>query len=83
MVMRAAQDLEVQEAGNLMIVEEPAGRGDVAQHVLPLGAFTDLLEVVVALVGEQVFAEFEHCTPQARRAPRDAAAARTAFMIGS
>jgi hypothetical protein len=83
MVMRAAQDLEVQEAGNLMIVEEPAGRGDVAQHVLPLGAFADFLKVVVALVGEQVFAEFEHCRPQARRAPRDVAAARTALMIGS
>ena len=60
MMVRAAQDLEVQQAGDLVIVEELAGRGDVAQHVLPLGAFADFLEVVVALVGEQVFAEFEH-----------------------
>ena len=82
-MVRAAQDLEVQQAGHLVIVEELAGRGDMTQHVLALGALADLLEVVVALVGEQVFAEFEHGRPQARRAPRDEAAASTALMIGS
>ena len=32
----------------------------MAEHVLALRALADLLEVVVALVGEQVLAELEH-----------------------
>jgi hypothetical protein len=71
MMMRAAQHFQVQQAGYLVIVEDLLSR-DVAEHVLALRALSDLLEVVVALVGEQVFAEFEHSRPQARRAPGDA-----------
>ena len=82
--MRAAQHLEMQHALQLVVVEIGRGRGDVAQHVLALRRLADLLEIVVTLVGKQVFAKFKHgFTLQARRwAPR-AAAARIALMIGS
>jgi len=32
----------------------------MAEHVLPLRRLADFLEVIVALVGENVFAEFQH-----------------------
>jgi hypothetical protein len=32
----------------------------MAEHVLPLCRLPDLFEVIVALVGENVFAEFQH-----------------------
>ena len=32
----------------------------MAEHVLALGALADLLEIVVALVGENVLAQFQH-----------------------
>ena len=40
----------------------------MAEHVLALRALADLLEIVVALVGENVFAQFQHDVLQARRA---------------
>ena len=56
----------------------------MAEHVLALRRFADLVEIVVALVGENVLAEFEHgSSSQARRSDRRAAAARMALMIGS
>ena len=56
----------------------------MAEHVLPLSRLANLLEIVVALVGENVFAQFKHKSPfQARRSARRAAAARMALMIGS
>ena len=40
----------------------------MAEHVLPLSRLANLLEIVVALVGENVFAQFKHKSPfQARR----------------
>ena len=82
--MGAAQDLEMQHALQLVVVEIGRGRGDVAEHVLALGRLADLLEIVVALVGENVLAQFKHGSPfQARRSVARAAAARMALMIGS
>ena len=42
----------------------------MAEHVLPLGRLADLLQVVVALVGENVLAQFKHgsCPSGAPRA---------------
>ena len=80
----AAQNLEMQHALQLVVVEIGRGRGDVAEHVLTLGRLADLLEIVVALVGENVLAKFKHGSPlQARRSAPRAAAARIALMIGS
>ena len=85
MVVRAAQHLEVQEACDLVVVEVGGRAGDVAEHVLALRRLADLVEIVVALVGEVFLAELQHGSlPQARRAPWTApAAARTALMMGS
>ena len=60
MGMGAAQDFQMEEVGKPVIVIIRRGAGDMAQHVLPLRRLTDFLEVVVALVGENVFAEFQH-----------------------
>ena len=57
----------------------------MAEHVLALRRLADLLEIVVALVGEDVLAKFEHGrTPSgalARRRRRRRT--RMALMIGS
>ena len=55
----------------------------MAEHVLTLGALADLVEIVVALVGEDVLAQFQHGNLLYALARRDAAAASTALMIGS
>ena len=56
----------------------------MAEHVLTLRRLADLLEIVVALVGENVLAKFQHGQAlQARLAPPPAATARIALMIGS
>jgi hypothetical protein len=82
--VRAAQHLEIQHALKLVIVEIGRGRGDVPEHVLALRALADFLEIVVALVGEDILAKFEHGkTLQARSAPPRAATERMALMIGS
>jgi hypothetical protein len=60
MVARAAQDLEVEEARELVVVEIGRRSGDVADHVLALRRLADLVEVLVALVGKVFLAEFQH-----------------------
>ena len=60
MRMRAAQDFQVQQVSEAVIVIIRRGAGDVPQHVLPLRRLADFYEIVVALVGEDVFAEFQH-----------------------
>jgi 16S rRNA A1518/A1519 N6-dimethyltransferase RsmA/KsgA/DIM1 with predicted DNA glycosylase/AP lyase activity len=52
--------LQMQHALQLVVVEIGGGAGDMTQHVLALGAFADLLEIVVTLVGENVLAQFQH-----------------------
>ena len=51
------------------------------EHILPLRASADFLQIVVALVGEDVLAQFQHGGFLQARAPE--AAASTALMIGS
>ena len=60
MGVRAAQDFKVQKVGEPVVVVIRRGPGDMAEHVLPLRRLADFLEVIVALVGENVFAEFQH-----------------------
>ena len=56
----------------------------MAERVLPLGRLADLIEIVVALVGKQVLAEFDHGFILIRKAcGAGAAAARMASMMGS
>jgi hypothetical protein len=43
-----------------MVVIEPGPAGDMTRHILALQTLADNVEIVVALVGEEVFAEFEH-----------------------
>ncbi len=52
----------MQHALQFVVVEISGGTGDVTEHVLALGALADLLEIVVALVGENVLAQFQHGT---------------------
>ena len=74
----------MQQAFERMVVVIGRPARDMADHVLPLRRLANLLEIVIALVGENVFAQFKHkSTFQARRSDRRAAAARTALMIGS
>ena len=56
MVMRAADAAHVQQAVELVVVEEGRAPGDMAENVLPRGGLADLVEIVVALVGEDVLA---------------------------
>ncbi len=70
-VVRAAHHFQVEQAFEGVIVVEPGPAGDVTGHVLALETLADDVEVVVALVGEDVFAEFEHPLPSpVRRAGR-------------
>ena len=83
MRMRAAQHLQMQHALQLVIVEIGRGAGDVAEHVLALRALADLLQIVVALVGEIFLAEFQHgWVLRSVRAAR-CAASSTASMMAS
>ena len=59
-MMRAAQHLQVQQPLELVVVEKGRGAGDMADHVLALRRLADLLEIVVALVGKDLFAQFQH-----------------------
>ena len=83
MRLRRPDDPQMQHALQLVIVEICRGARDVAEHVLTLGALADLVEIVVALVGEDVLAQFQHGNLLYALARRDAAAASTALMIGS
>ncbi len=58
--VRAAQHLQMQHALQFVVVEIGGRAGDMTEHVLALCAFADLLEIVVTLVGENVFAQFQH-----------------------
>ena len=53
------------------------------EHVLALRALADFLQIVVALVGEDVLAQFQHGGVLQARARPPEAAASTALMIGS
>jgi hypothetical protein len=56
----------------------------MAKHVPTLRRLANLFEIVIALVGRNVFAQLKHDSPfQARRSARRAAAARMVLMIGS
>ena len=84
MVMRAAHDLQMEQAFEGVIIEVARAPRDMARHVLALNALADDVEIVVALVGEEVLPDLEHrVLPQARFWPRAPAAARMALMIGS
>ena len=50
----------MQQVGEAVIVIIGRSSGDVAEHVLPLRRLADLVQVVVAFVGENVLAQFEH-----------------------
>ncbi|MHC2233039.1 hypothetical protein ACVI8L_001378 [Bradyrhizobium diazoefficiens] len=77
-----ADDLQVQHALKFMVVEIARRARDVAEHVLALRPLADLFQIIVALVGEDVLAQFQHDgDPQAlARLPE---AARMASMMGS
>ena len=83
MGVRAAQYLEMQHALQLVVVEIGRGAGDMPEHVLALRALADFLQIIVALVGEDVLAQFQHGRSLQARARPPVAAARTALMIGS
>jgi hypothetical protein len=54
--MGRADDFQVQHALELVVVEIARCARDMAEHVLALCTLADLVEIVVALVGENVFA---------------------------
>ena len=84
MGVRAAQQLQMQEVGETVIVIIGRGPGDVAEDVLPLRRLADLFQVVVTFVGENVLAQFQHGSVlQARRRLSLLAASSIAWMIGS
>ena len=58
--LRRADHLQMQHALKLVVVEIARRARDMAEHVLALRALADLLEIVVALVGENVLAQFQH-----------------------
>ena len=60
MVVRAADAADVQQAIEQVVVVVGRAAGDVAERVLALGRLADLVEVVVALVGEIFLAELDH-----------------------
>ena len=71
MGMRAADDLQVEQSLEGVVVEERRTPGDMAGHVLPLQALADDVEIVVALVGEDVLADSSIAgLLQARRSSR-------------
>ena len=59
-MMRAAHAFDMQQSVEQMIVEIGRAAGHMAERVLTLRRLADLVEIVVALVGEQVLAEFDH-----------------------
>ena len=84
MRVRAAQDFQMQQIAEAMIVVIGRRTGDVPEHVLPLRRLADLVQIVVAFVGEDVLAKFQHgVVLQARRRLSPRAASSTALMIGS
>jgi hypothetical protein len=86
-VMGRADAAQVQKPLEQVVVEERRPAGDMAHDVLTPRGLADLVQVVVALVGEQVLAELDHAglrhgnVGHARTLP--SATARMAAMIGS
>ena len=60
MGVRTAQEFQMQEVGEAVIIIIGRSAGDVAEHVLPLRRLADLMQVVVTFVSENVLAEFQH-----------------------
>ena len=56
-VVGAAGELHVQHPRHGVVVEEAAAPGDVPKRVLALRGPADLVQIVVALVGEEILAE--------------------------
>ncbi|KRQ06999.1 hypothetical protein AOQ73_12645 [Bradyrhizobium pachyrhizi] len=67
--MRAADHLQMQHALQLVVIEIGRGAGHMAEHVLALRALADLFQIVVALVGEDILAQFQHGTVPLRTRP--------------
>ena len=59
-MMRARSTFRCKQAGELVIVEKRRRAGDMADHVLALRRLADLFQVIVALVRENLFAQFQH-----------------------
>ena len=58
-MMRAARTAHMQKPIEEMIVEIGRAAGDMAENILPTRRLSDLFEIVVALVGEEIFAKFD------------------------
>ena len=67
MRVRTAQDFQMQQIGEAMIVVVGRRTGDMPEHILPLRRLADLVQIVVAFVGEDVLAKFEHGALSFRR----------------
>jgi hypothetical protein len=50
----------MQKIAEAVIVIVGRRAGDVAKHVLPLGRLADLMQTVIAFVGENILSEFKH-----------------------
>jgi hypothetical protein len=86
-VVRRARAAHVQQPFEQVVVIEGRAAGDMAGDVLPPRRLADLVEVVVAFVGEEFLAELDHVAADhrgvvhARHPP--SATSRIAAMIGS
>jgi hypothetical protein len=86
-VMRRAHTTHVRQTFELVVVIEGRPARDVADNVLTASRLADLVEIVVALVGEELLSELHHrtfgqgCVVHARTLP--SATSRIAAMIGS
>ena len=58
--VRAAQNFQMQKIAEAVIVVIRRRAGDMAEHVLARRRLADFMQIVVAFVGEDVFAEFQH-----------------------
>jgi hypothetical protein len=84
MVMRAAHHLQVEQSFEGVVIEEWRTPRNMSRHILTLDTLADDIEIVIALIGEDVLPDVEHrLLLQARFSPRAPAAARMALMIGS
>ena len=81
MVVGAARELHVQHPGHGVVVEEAAAPGNVPLRVLALGRASDLVQVVVALVREQVLAEFHGLESSIRRRAMRGAVSRCRLRL--
>ena len=70
-MVRTAYAADLQQAFKQMIIEVRRAAGHMTQRILALGALADLVEIVIAFIGEQLFAEFHAhgCYASLRAAP--------------